>query len=79
MVMPMPDDLDLVHGVRDIATKALKTTERRTRHLLETGRVPGAFKLDWKWSLRLSTFCAGIEQLEKDGRIAERDAGKAAA
>ena len=79
MANPNDDDLDLVHGVRAIATKALKTTERRTRHLLETGRVPGAFKLDWKWSLRLSTFRAGIEQLEKNGRIAERAAaGKAA-
>jgi hypothetical protein len=78
MVMPMTDDLDLVHGVRDIATKALKTTERRTRHLLETGRVPGAFKFDWKWSLRLSTFRAGIEQLEKGDRVAESGSGKAA-
>jgi len=62
----MPHDLknDIVRGVAAIAP-ILNTTERGAYHLLEAGRVPGAFKLGGRtspWMLSLSKFRDGIEQ-----------------
>jgi len=64
--MNMPDDLknDIVRGVAAIAL-ILNTTSRGAYHLLEAGRVPGAFKLGGRtspWMLSRSKFREGIEQ-----------------
>lgn len=58
---------NFVHGVRRIA-QVLNKSERSVYHLLETGRLPGSFKLNGGWSLDLEMFRAGVAELQQQAR-----------
>jgi excisionase family DNA binding protein len=56
--------IDLVRGVKAIA-KLLGMSERQTYHLLESGHLPGAFKLGRAWCVRKKTLVEGLRRLEQ--------------
>ena len=55
---------DLLHGANSIAS-FIGDPPRTVYHLLETGQLPGAFKLGNRWCLRKSTFLRNIAALER--------------
>jgi hypothetical protein len=61
----MTNNHDFAHGVRQIA-QVLNKRERATYHLLENGRVPGAFKFGGggPWSLDIQKFREGVAALQ---------------
>jgi len=67
------DDLECVHGARNIS-RVVRKPERQTRHLLETGKLPGAFKLNWGWSLHIPTYRAAIQERIAQAAAASRSA-----
>ena len=55
---------DLLYGANSIAS-FVGHPPRTVYHLLETGQLPGAFKLGKRWCLRKSTFLRNIVALER--------------
>ena len=55
---------DLLRGAKPIGSFIGQPT-RTVYHLLETGQLPGAFKLGDRWCLRKSTFTRNIGALER--------------
>jgi hypothetical protein len=68
----MSDNPVLIHGVRSIA-KAINKPPRATYHLLENGRLPGAFQFGGSgpWSLDLRAFRNGVAELQQQARRGE--------
>jgi hypothetical protein len=58
---PDDDEPEFVHGAKAIG-RVLGTNERRARHLIEGGHVPGIVRLDNILTLHLPTFRAGIKE-----------------
>ncbi len=56
---------DLIVGAAKIA-EFRGESERRTYHLLESGQLPGAFKMGGRWNLLKSTHMARLEQEAAD-------------
>jgi hypothetical protein len=63
------ENLDLVWGASAIA-RELGTEPRKTYHLLERGRVPGAMKMGALWVLSRRLHREGMRKLASEGGAA---------
>ena len=60
-VLPAEPEAELVHGARNIAA-ILGCSERRARHLIDRGAVPGMVEMDGKLTLVVPVFRAAMRE-----------------